>query len=87
MAAKKPEMEMRERFMEMPRKLYLAYLGAFGVVGDEALQLFDRFVERGERVEKQMRKLVNEVQAEQPKLAARVEKAGKRAIKRAESVA
>lgn len=88
MATKKPEMDSRaEYWMGMGRKFYLAYIGAFGLAADEAVKLFDTFVKRGERVEKDVRKLVKTVQAEETQVRATVEKSVKKAAKKIEAAA
>lgn len=76
-----------ERAAEMGHKVLLAYIGAFGVLGDELGVLFERFVKRGERMEKDLRKLVREGQKEQRAAFARAEKTAKRAAKKIEITA
>lgn len=85
MAAKKEMEKHNGRWMELPRKLGLAYLGAFGLAGDQAVKLFNLFVKRGERVEKDMRKFVQEVQKEQPGFVANIEKPVKKTVKKVEA--
>ncbi len=94
MAAKK--MEHKEKNVrEVMRKVALAYVGAFGVAADELGKLFELFVTRGERMEKDARKIVKqnskevnqfakEMQKEQKQTVAKVTKSVKKASKRVE---
>jgi hypothetical protein len=75
------------RFMDSAHRFLWAYMGAFGMAGDEFVRLFNLFVKRGERMEKDVRKLVKEAQKEQAKVTVRAEKAVKKAVKRVEAVA
>lgn len=96
---KKAEMaKERNRIAEMGRKMALAYVGAFGVAGDESRKLLETFVKRGEVMEKDMRHMVNQnrkdvrkfatqMQKEQKAAVARAEKTVKKAVKRVESLA
>lgn len=98
MATKKIEDKQTKRLMDFTRKVVLAYVGAFGVAADEFGKLFDRFVVRGERIEKEARKLVKQnekdmrhfaqqVQKEQKVAVAKANKNVKRAVKRIEALA
>lgn len=98
MAEKKLEMKEPNRFMEFTRKVGLAYIGAFGVVGDEAGKLFETFVTRGERMQKDARKmmkqsgkevrqLAHEAQKEQKHAVARANKTVKKAVKNIQALA
>ena len=60
MAVKKVEHKETNRFMEVTRKVGLAYIGAFGVAGDEMGKLFEKFVDRGELIQKDARKMARE---------------------------
>ncbi len=95
MAVKKVEMKEPNRFMEFTRKMALAYVGAFGVAGDELGKLFETFVTRGERMQQDARKMArqsnkdvrqfaHEVQKEQKTAMARANKTVKKAVKRVE---
>ncbi len=92
MAAKTTKTVEATSVRELGRKAALAYVGAFGVAADEAGKLFERFVVRGERIEKDARKLMKqnekqarefatEVKNDQKANVARVKKAVKRAEK------
>ena len=96
MAAKKVENKEMNRFMELSRKAALAYVGAFGVMADEMGKLFETFVTRGERMEKDARKLMKEgnkevrqfthqVRKEQKAAVARANKTVKKAVKQVEN--
>ena len=95
MAEKKMLVKEPNRFMEFTRKIALAYVGAFGVVGDELGKMFETFVTRGERMQKDARKMVKEgnkevrqfahdVQKEQKAAVVRANKTVKKAVKRVE---
>jgi len=95
MTMKKAELEQPRRVREFARKVALAYVGAFGVVGDEAGSLFERFVDRGEQMEidarkrlkrndKQARHLAGELKKEQKASVARANKTVKKAVKQVE---
>lgn len=95
MAEKKMLVKEQNRFMEFTRKVALAYIGAFGVAGDELGKLFERFVTRGERIEqearkmakqndKQVRQFAHDMQKEQKAAVARANKTVKKAVKRVE---
>jgi hypothetical protein len=71
------------RWREMSRKIYLAYLGAFGVASDELTKLFKLFIERGERMDRSVLKQAKRGEKQVRKFAARVEKEQKATIKRA----
>lgn len=95
MAVKKIEIKEPNAVYKFSRKAALAYLGAFGVAGDELGKLFNRFVDRGERVQisarkmmrqnrKEVRNLAHEVQKEQKAALHRANKSMKKAAKRVE---
>lgn len=95
MAEKKMLVKEPNRFMEFTRKVALAYIGAFGVAGDELGKLFERFVTRGERIEqdarkmakqndKQVRQFAHDMQKEQKAAVAHANKTVKKAVKRVE---
>jgi hypothetical protein len=94
MASKKSAYEMN-RVRAASRKVGLAYIGAFGVVGDELGSLFDRFVTRGERMELDLRKrlkrnkngankLAADLEHETKEKTARATKSVRKTVKRAE---
>lgn len=94
-ASKKTEHPEQNGFMEFTRKVGLAYIGAFGVMGDEAGKLFERFVERGELVQqdarkrmkqngKDMREFAHQVQKQEKQAVAKANKSVKKAVKRVE---
>lgn len=83
MATKNGKPQTRQNAMGMPRKVALAYVGAFGVAGDEFGKLFERFVERGERVEIDARKMLNQNRKQVVKFAGQVDKERKAAAVRA----
>jgi hypothetical protein len=98
MAAKKIERREMKGLRAWSRRVALAYLGAFGVASDEIARLFERFVQRGERVEKNVRKMVrqngkearhlaHELQKEQKAAAAKANKSFKKAVKKVEALA
>lgn len=98
MAVKKVEHREMRGLREFSRKVALAYLGAFGVAGDEFVKLFELFVKRGERVEIDVRKrvqqngrearhLAHEIQKEQKAATAKASKSLKKAVKRVEALA
>jgi len=98
MAVKKIEPKKTSSVREWSRKVALAYLGAFGVASDEFGKLFELFVNRGERVQKDVRKmvqqngkearhLVHEMQKEQKTATARASHALKKAGKKVEALA
>ena len=83
------------RAREVGRKAALAYVGAFGVAADEAGKLFERFVKRGEKMqkdarvmvqdnEKQLRHLATRVRREQKANVAQANKTVRKAVKRVE---
>lgn len=95
MAVKKIELKEPNALYKFSRKAALAYLGAFGVAGDEISKMFNRFVDRGERVQisarkmmkqnrKDVRNLAHEVQKEQKAAFTRANKSVKKAAKRVE---
>lgn len=83
MATKKVELHETNRVVEFTRKVALAYVGAFGVVGDELGKLFAQFVARGEQMEKNARKLVKRNDKQVRQLAAKFEKEQKANVARA----
>lgn len=94
MATKKIESK-EKNVREVVRRIALAYVGAFGVAADEFGKLFELFVTRGERIEKDARKIVKqnskevnhfakEVQKEQKQAVAKATKSVKKASKRVE---
>lgn len=95
MAVKKVEHKRSNRFMEYTRKVGLAYIGAFGVAGDEMGKLFDKFVTRGEVIQqdaqkmvksngKQVRMFAQDMQKEQKAAVAKANKTVKKAVHRVE---
>ncbi len=95
MAAKNGKTPETNRALEFTRKAALAYVGAFGVAADELGKLFEKFVTRGERIEKDARKLVKQngkevrhlatqVQKQQKANVAKVNKSVKKAVKQVE---
>jgi poly(hydroxyalkanoate) granule-associated protein len=58
--ATKKQIQEPNRVRQVSRKVALAYIGAFGVAGDELAKLFERLVERGESMEKRARKMMNQ---------------------------
>ena len=62
----------------------LAYVGMFGVAGDKLGDWFELFVERGEVIEKDARKLVKREEKQVRKFAADVQKQEKAAVHKAE---
>lgn len=48
------------------RKLFLAWLGAMATAYDASEQTFDQFVQRGRRVQDEVREKANDVRAEAP---------------------
>ena len=95
MATKKAETQQMHRVRAFTRRVALAYVGALGVVSDEAGKLFERFVDRGEQMEQELRKVVRrndkqvrqfagQLKKEQKAAAAQTNKTVKRAAKRVE---
>lgn len=98
MATKKAEPQQMHRMRELSRKVMLAYVGAFGVISDEAGKLFERFVNRGEEMEKelrlrakrndkQVRHFAGQLKKEEKATVARANKAVKKAVHRVEHAA
>jgi hypothetical protein len=83
MAVKKVEIKEPNKFRQMSRKVALAYVGAFGVAGDELGKLFGKFVTRGEVMQKDARKMVKENRKEVRHLAVQMQKEQKAAVARA----
>jgi polyhydroxyalkanoate synthesis regulator phasin len=90
MPTHKVELNGTHDWMEFPHKVLLAYVGAFGVAGDEFAKLFELFVKRGERVEKDARKFVNREEKQVRKFATQVQKEQRatirKAVKRVEAI-
>lgn len=84
MATKKMEVEHANGFVEFGRKVVLAYVGAFGVASDKLGEWFELFVERGEVVEKDARKIVKREEKQVRKFAADMQKQEKAAVHKAE---
>lgn len=84
MATKKVQVQEANGLMELGRKVMLAYVGMFGIAGDKLTEWFDLFVERGEVMEKDARKLVKREEKQVRKLAADLQKQEKAAVKKAE---
>lgn len=84
MATKKVEVQEANGLVELGRKVVLAYVGMFGIAGDKLTEWFDLFVERGEVMEKDARKMVKREEKQVRKLAADLQKQEKAAVKKAE---
>ncbi len=84
MATKKVQVPETNNLVELGRKVVLAYVGMFGVAGDKLNEWFDLFVERGEVIEKDARKLVKREEKHARKLAADLQKQEKLAVKKAQ---
>lgn len=84
MATKKIEVKEENALVEFGRKVVLAYVGMFGVAGDKLNEWFDLFVERGEVIEKDARKMVKREEKHARKLAADLQKQEKAAVHKAE---
>lgn len=84
MATKKVQVQEANGLVELGRKVVLAYVGMFGIAGDKLTEWFDLFVERGEVMEKDARKLVKREEKQVRKLAADLQKQEKAAVKKAE---
>lgn len=84
MATKKVEVQEMNGLMELGRKVVLAYVGMFGIAGDKLNEWFDLFVERGEVIEKDARKMVKREEKHARKLAADLQKQEKMAVHKAE---
>lgn len=84
MATKKVQVQEANGLMELGRKVMLAYVGMFGIAGDKLTEWFDLFVERGEVMEKDARKMVKREEKQVRKLAADLQKQEKAAVKKAE---
>ncbi|RIK33510.1 MAG: hypothetical protein DCC52_03065 [Chloroflexi bacterium] len=76
MATKKVQIQETNGLLQVGRKVVLAYVGMFGIAGDKLNEWFDLFVERGQVIEKDARKLVKreEKHADARKLVKREEK-------------
>lgn len=96
MAAKNGKTLEPNKVREVTRKAALAYVGAFGVAADEAGKLFERFVVRGEQIQKDARKMMKQndkqvrefatqVRKEQKATVARANKTVKKAVRRVEA--
>ncbi|MBI4675573.1 MAG: hypothetical protein HY741_28345 [Chloroflexi bacterium] len=84
MATKKQQSKRADDLMEFGHKALLAYVGAFGVVGDKVGEWFELFVERGQEMEKDARKLVKQNEKQVRKFAADLQKQEKTAVHQAE---
>lgn len=84
MATKKVQMQETNGLVELGRKVMLAYVGMFGIAGDKLNEWFDLFVERGEVIEKDARKIVKREEKHARKLAADLQKQEKAAVHKAQ---
>lgn len=84
MATKKVQVEEMNGFVEFGRKVVLAYVGMFGIAGDKLTEWFDLFVERGEEMEHDARKLAKREEKQVRKLAADLQKQEKATVHKAE---
>jgi len=84
MATKKVETKPANGVMEFGHKVLLAYVGAFGVMGDKLGEWFEMFVERGHVMEKDARKMVKQNEKQARKFAADLQKQEKTAVRQAE---
>jgi hypothetical protein len=95
MATKQEKTMDMQTMRQVGRKAALAYVGAFGVAADEAGKLFERFVKRGERMEKdarvmvqqnekQLRQMATRMKREQKTNLVQANKTVKKAVKRVE---
>jgi transcription initiation factor IIE alpha subunit len=98
MPVKKVEPKPMNGAATLGRRVALAYLGLLAIVGEESVKLFDLFVQRGEKVEKDLRKRAERGEKDVRKLAVRfrreehaaanhVHKTAKRTAKKVEAVA
>jgi hypothetical protein len=84
MATKKIEGKEENALVEFGRKVVLAYVGMFGIAGDKLNEWFELFVERGEVIEKDARKMVKREEKHARKLAANLQKQEKAAVHKAQ---
>lgn len=84
MATKKVQIQETNGLLQVGRKVVLAYVGMFGIAGDKLNEWFDLFVERGQVIEKDARKLVKREEKHARKLAADLQKQEKLAVKKAQ---
>lgn len=84
MATKKVQVKETNSWLEMGHKVLLAYVGVFGIASDKLVEWFDVFVERGQVMEKDTRKLVKREEKQVRKLAADLQKQEKSAVRKAE---
>lgn len=84
MTTKKVEVKNPNGVMEFGHKMLLAYVGAFGVMGDKLGEWFEMFVERGQVMEKDARKMVKQNEKQVRKFAADLQKQEKTAVHKAE---
>ncbi len=68
------EEEEHGRLFEVARKFMLASAGAAGLAADEGKNMFNRFVKRGEVIEKESRKLLKEMSGRQRKTVRGIDK-------------
>ena len=83
-AAKTAPVKETKSLVELGHKVLLAYVGMFGVAGDKLGDWFELFVERGEVIEKDARKLVKREEKQVRKFAADVQKQEQAAVHKAE---
>ncbi|GIL16039.1 MAG: hypothetical protein BroJett039_12120 [Chloroflexota bacterium] len=84
MATKKAEPREMNSVIEFGRKVALAYVGMFGIASDKLGEWFDLFVERGQVIEKDARKMYKREEKQMRKLAVDLQKQEKAAVKKAE---
>lgn len=80
MATKKVEVPEVNGLVKLGRKVMLAYVGMFGIAGDKLTEWFDLFVERGEEMQNDTRKMVKREEKQVRKLAADLQKQEKAAV-------
>jgi len=86
MATKKVQVQETNGLLQVGRKVVLAYVGMFGIAGDKLNEWFDLFVERGQVMEKDARKLVKREEKHARKLAADLQKQEKLAVKKSPEI-
>jgi hypothetical protein len=84
MPVKKIQAKEANGLREFGRKAVLAYVGMFGIATDKLNEWFDLFVERGEEMEKDARKMMRRNEKEVRKFAADLQKQEKAAVHKAE---
>lgn len=67
-AQPEPEREAPPSWYELSRKILLASIGAAALAKDEIVQFIERLVEKGEIVERDARRLIQEVLEERERL-------------------